>query len=76
MHQAIKYFKYELAQLDEETGHFGLGKSLLMYLEIQINQGSKKEDKKQTSNRGNSNPLSARGKPPQPDSARSAAKPP
>lgn len=48
MHQAIKLYEQDLALLDEEKeGHFGLGKSLLMYLEIQINQGIKKEEKKQ-----------------------------
>ena len=46
MNQAIHYFELDRDESDEgEKGHFGLGKSLLMYIEIQIKEGMRKSNK-------------------------------
>jgi hypothetical protein len=40
MHLAINYFEQD--QYQDEEGHFGLGKSKLMYIEIQLKEGIRK----------------------------------
>lgn len=45
MNYAINYFGLDKIYYEEE-GHFGLGKSLLMFIEIQIKEGLRKANKK------------------------------
>ena len=40
MHLAINYFEQD--QYQDEEGHFGIGKSKLMYIEIQLKEGIRK----------------------------------